>query len=127
MTVTWIKARLQPTEDPDKVSQAIRNIYGEIELETEQGVVSARLDGLEALIGLRSRIAQDRIRDTVKTIFTRWAEGDILSFGLNRQAAYAGHVSLNLKGEDPMGPIQVRIEGDVQSVISFLCEKVAHR
>ncbi len=127
MTVTWIKARLQPTEDPDKVSQAIRNIYGEIELETEQGVVSARLEGLEALIGLRTRIAQDRIRDTVKTIFTRWAEGDILSFGLNRQAAYAGHVSLNLKGEDPMGPIQVRIEGDVQSVISFLCEKVAHR
>ncbi len=127
MTVTWIKARLQPTEDPDKVSQAIRNIYGEIELETKQGVVSARLEGLEALIGLRTRIAQDRIRDTVKTIFTRWAEGDILSFGLNRQAAYAGHVSLNLKGEDPMGPIQVRIEGDVQSVISFLCEKVAHR
>ena len=127
MTVTWIRARLQPTEDPCKVAQAIRNIFGEIELETKQGVVSARFEGLEAISGLRGRIARDRIRDTVKKMFTRWAEGDLLSFGLNRQAAYAGHVSLNLKGEDPMGPIQVRVEGDVQSVISFLCEKVTLR
>ena len=127
MTVTWISARLQPTEDPGKVEQAIRNIFGEIELETKQGVVSARLEGLEALSGLRGRIAQDRIRDTVKTVFTRWAEGDLLSFGLNRQAAYAGHVSLNLKGEDPMGPIQVRVEGDVQSLITYLCEKTMLR
>jgi predicted RNA binding protein with dsRBD fold (UPF0201 family) len=125
--VTWIRARLQPTEDPGKVAQAIRNMFGEIELETKQGVVSARLEGLETLSGLRGRIAQDRIRDTVKKMFTRWAEEDVLSFGLNRQAAYAGHVSLNLKGEDPMGPIQVRIEGDVQSVISFLCEKMKSR
>jgi predicted RNA binding protein with dsRBD fold (UPF0201 family) len=127
LTVTWIRARLQPTEDPDKVAQAIRNIFGEIKLETKQGVVSARLEGVEAISGLRSRIAQDRIRDTVKKMFTRWAEEDVLSFDLNRQAAYAGHVSLNLKGEDPMGPIQVRIEGDVQSVISFLCEKMKSR
>lgn len=127
MTVTWIRAKLQPTEDPEKVAQAIRKIFGEIELETKQGVVSARLEGVETLSGLRGRIAQDRIRDTVKTMLTRWAEGDVLSFGLNRQAAYAGHVSLNLRGEDPMGPIQVRVEGDVQSVISFLCEKVTSR
>jgi predicted RNA binding protein with dsRBD fold (UPF0201 family) len=125
--VTWIRARLQPTEDPGKVAQAIRNMFGEIELETKQGVVSARLEGLETLSGLRGRIAQDRIRDTVKKMFTRWVEEDVLSFGLNRQAAYAGHFSLNLKGEDPMGPIHVRIEGDVQSVISFLCEKVTSR
>lgn len=125
--MTWIRAKLQPTEDPEKVAQAIRKIFGEIELETKQGVVSARLEGVETLSGLRGRIAQDRIRDTVKTMLTRWAEGDVLSFGLNRQAAYAGHVSLNLRGEDPMGPIQVRVEGDVQSVISFLCEKVMSR
>ncbi|MCK4318173.1 hypothetical protein KAW53_05345 [Candidatus Bathyarchaeota archaeon] len=125
--MTWIRAKLQPTEDPEKVAQAIRKIFGEIELETKQGVVSARLEGVETLSGLRGRIAQDRIRDTVKTMLTRWAEGDVLSFGLNRQAAYAGHVSLNLRGEDPMGPIQVRVEGDVQSVISFLCEKMTSR
>ncbi len=127
MTVTWIRARLQPTEDPGKVTQAIRNLFGEIELETKQDFVSARLEGFEALNGLRGKIAQDRIRDTIKTVFTRWAEENLLSFGLNRQAAYAGHFSLNLKGEDPMGPIQVRVEGDVQRLITFLCEKATPR
>jgi predicted RNA binding protein with dsRBD fold (UPF0201 family) len=125
--VTWIRARLQPTEDPFKVEQAIRNMFGEIELETKQGVVSARLEGVEALSVLRGRIAQDRIRDTIKKVFTRWAEENLLSFGLNRQVAYAGHFSLNLKGEDPMGPIQVRVEGDLQRVITYLCEKMTPR
>ncbi len=123
MTVTRVRARLQATEDPGKVAQAIRNIFGEIELETKQGVLSARLEGVEALGVLRSVIARDRVRDTVKKVFTRWADGDRLSFGLNRQAAYAGHFSLNLKGEDAMGPIQVRIEDDVEKVIGYLCEK----
>ncbi len=118
--MTWIRARLQPTEDPDKVAQAIRNIFGEIELETKNGVVSARLEGLEALSGLRSVIARDRVRDTVKRVFTRWAEGGRLSFGVNRQAAYAGHFSLNLKREDAMGPIQVVVEGEAQKVIRYL-------
>ena len=123
MTVTRIKVRLQPTEDPVKVAQAIRNIFGEIELETRKDVVTARLEGMEALKELRGRIARDRIRNTVWKVFTRWTDGDHLSFGLNRQAAYAGHISLNLRREDPMGPIQVSIEGDLQRVITFLCEK----
>jgi predicted RNA binding protein with dsRBD fold (UPF0201 family) len=120
VTVTWIRARLQPTEDPEKVAQAIRNVFGDIELETKQGVISAKLDGVEALGGLRSLIARERVRDTVRTVFTRWAEEDRLSFGLNRQAAYAGHFSLNLRGEDAMGPIQVRVEDDAQTVIRYL-------
>jgi len=62
LTVTWIKARLQPTEDSDKVAQAIRNIFGEIELETKKDVVSSRLEGLEALGRLKSGIA--RVQDS---------------------------------------------------------------
>lgn len=125
--VTRIRARLQPTEDPSKVAQAIRNMFGEIEVETKQGVVSARLEEVEALSVLRGRIAQDRIRDTIKKVFTRWADENLLSFSINRQAAYAGHFSLNLEGEDPMGPIQIRIEGDVERVITYLCEKAGPR
>jgi predicted RNA binding protein with dsRBD fold (UPF0201 family) len=121
--VTRIRARIQPTEDPDKVAQAIRNVFGEVELETRQELISARLEGVEALTGLRGVIARDRVRDTVRKVFTRWADDDRLSFGINRQAAYAGHFSLNLKGEDAMGPIQVVVEGDVDKVIGYLCEK----
>ena len=56
-------------------------------------------------------------------MLTRWTRGDELSFGLSRQAAYAGHVSLNLEGADPMGPIQVSVKGDVEELVRFLTDK----
>ena len=125
MTVTRIRARLNPTEDVLKVENAIRNLFGEIEIHHDSGNSSLRAEvvGHTSLYELKRKIAQDRIRDTIRSVFTRWKEDDRLSFGLNRQAAYAGHVSLNLQNEDPMGPIQVHIIGGVDEVIEFLCGK----
>lgn len=125
MTVTRISARLNPTEDPEKVTQAIRNIFGNIDLELDTGyqIIKAEVDGLKPLYELKRKIAQDRIRDTLRSVFKRWKEQGRLSFGLNRQAAYAGHVSLNLQNEDPMGPIRIELIGNVDEVIDFLCEK----
>jgi len=107
------------------VAEAIRNVFGDIELQVDQAndVISASLEGVEALRGLRGRFAQDRIRDTIRRVFTRWTRGDELSFGLNRQAAYAGHASVNLEMEDPMGPIQVNVSGDIEELIRFLTDK----
>ena len=123
MTTIKIKAQLQPTEDPEKVSKAITNLFGAIPLtiDQEQVIITGKLDEINQLTDLRSRIAQDRIRTTISNTLTRWTDNDYLSFGFNRQAAYAGHVSLNLTNEDPMGPIQVQIRGDVQDAIDFLC------
>jgi predicted RNA binding protein with dsRBD fold (UPF0201 family) len=125
LTVSLIKAWLQPTEDPEKVAHAIKNIFGELDLEVnaKTSTISAKLDGLEKLAVFRDKIAQDRIRDTLKKVFTRWKNENGLSFGLNRQAAYVGHVSINLENEDPMGPIQVNINGDIDSVINYLCDR----
>ena len=79
------------------------------------------INEIKSLANFRSIIARDRIRTTLNNTLLRWMNEDYLSFGLNRQAAFAGHVSLNLTNEDPMGPIQVQIKGDVQDVISYLC------
>ena len=122
MTITKINADLNPTEDQDKVVDAISKIFGEIELEITEDSVSGELVGLIPLSTFRSRIASDKIKSTLGNVFTRWADDDKLSFGLSRQAAHAGHVSINLQNEDPMGPIQVTIEGDIDEVITFLTE-----
>jgi predicted RNA binding protein with dsRBD fold (UPF0201 family) len=120
-----IRAELRPTEDSARVERAIRNMFGEItlSLDEEGRALTASLEGLDGMRELRGRIAQDRIRDTLRVVLTRWTRGDELSFGLSRQAAYAGHVSLNLEGADPMGPIQVSVVGDVEGLVRFLTDK----
>lgn len=123
MTSIRIRTRIQPTEDPEKVAEAIRNVFGDIPLKQKDDEINAHLEDVISLHSFRSKIAQDRIRDTLRRVFTRWSDGDRLGFGLNRQAAFAGHVSLNLDNEDPMGPIEVEIRGDIGRVIDFLCSK----
>jgi predicted RNA binding protein with dsRBD fold (UPF0201 family) len=122
MTSIQIKAQLQPTEDPQRVTKAIRNLFGDISLyhDKERNLITGKITELHQLKELRGRIAQDRIRTTIKNTLTRWVNEDYLSFGLNRQAAYVGHVSLNLTNEDPMGPIQVEVISDVETVIEYL-------
>ncbi|MFH1179891.1 MAG: RNA-binding domain-containing protein [Candidatus Bathyarchaeota archaeon] len=123
MTVIKIKAQIQPTEDPEKVTKALTNLFGNIQLnhDHEENMITGKIEEITQLKELRNRIAQDRIRTTLSNTLTRWMDDDYLSFGLNRQAAYAGHVSLNLTNEDPMGPIQLQIRGDVLALIEFLC------
>jgi len=118
-----IQAHVNPTEDPKKVTKAIRNLFGDIPLifDASNNNLTGKITKIEGIREFRARIAQDRIRTTIKNTLTRWMTDEYLSFGLNRQAAFAGHVSLNLTNEDPMGPIQVKIKGDIQDVIDFLC------
>jgi predicted RNA binding protein with dsRBD fold (UPF0201 family) len=124
MTSIKIKAIVQQTEDPEKVKKAITNLFGDISLnhDRDDSIITGKIDAIEGLHNFRSRIAQDRIKTTLANTLTRWTKEDYLSFGLNRQAAYAGHVSLNLTNEDPMGPIQVQIRGDIIQTIDFLCK-----
>jgi predicted RNA binding protein with dsRBD fold (UPF0201 family) len=98
-------------------------LFGNISLiyDKSQSTLSGKITEITGLKDFRARIAQDRIRATIKNTLTRWMSDDNLSFGLNRQAAFAGHVSLNLTNEDPMGPIQIQIKGDIETVIEFLC------
>lgn len=124
MTRIKIRVKIQPTEDPKKVAEAIRNIFGDISLKQHDQEFTALLEGMVSLQTFRSIIAQDRIRDTLRKVFTRWSNGDRLGFGLNRQAAYAKHVSINLENEDPMGPIEVEIIGNIEKVIEYLCSKI---
>jgi len=120
LTAIRISCRVNPTESPEKVRKALTNMFGEIELIETEVEFTAELEGYLSFRELRARIAQDKIRDTMSNVLTRWTDGDRLSFGLNRQAAYAGHVSMTLENEDPMGPIQVVVEGDVKEVVTFL-------
>ena len=59
----------------------------------------------------RMILQRDRIRAAARSILKRSVEGNRIVFYLNKQAAYASHVSFSApEGESPLGPIQVVVE-----------------
>ena len=87
-------------------------------------ILEAHMEGIHSLRHLKDSLTRDRVRDSVRAMLTRWAqENDRLTFQLNKQAAYANHVSIYHANKVPMGPIEVGIDGDPAEVIEYLCGK----
>jgi predicted RNA binding protein with dsRBD fold (UPF0201 family) len=112
-----IETEINPTENSDKVKLAIENMFGSVEFEVQTekrgGVLTARLKGSEGLTKFYNLLRRERIRDAARTVLFRGLEGKTISFLLNKQVAYAGHVSFSEPtGESPLGPIKVEISCD---------------
>ena len=71
---------------------------------------------------LRELFRRQRIRESGRAFLSRRSEGNVLAFGINRQAAYAGRISFYRAKEAPLGPIQVTVRGDISKVVDYLCE-----
>jgi len=123
-----VRAHLNPTESQEKLEKAITNLFGEVTLERTKihGVtyLEAKASGIESMGQLRQRIASDRIRDAARAMLSRWAtKNEKVTFHLNRQAAYANHVSIYHASKSPLGPIEVEIEGPPEEIVQFLTGK----
>jgi uncharacterized protein len=77
----------------------------------------------------RMIIQRDRIRAAARSILRRSVEGNRMTFFLNKQAAYAGHVSFSApEGESPLGPIQVIVETEhMEELIDWLAGRQEER
>jgi len=109
------EAFIYPTEDPGKVEKAIKTVFPtcSITLENpseEVRILRAREHGKEALIPLQSLLRQDRIRDAARSILMSGISNNTITFHLNKQVAFVGHISFSMpSAESPLGPIIVRI------------------
>jgi predicted RNA binding protein with dsRBD fold (UPF0201 family) len=67
----------------------------------------------------------DRIRDAARRLLFKSIRGNMVSFCLNKQVAFAGHVSFSEEtGESPLGPIKINIEAEhPQQLVDWLAEK----
>jgi len=109
-----VETEINPTETEDKVKTAIENIFGNVQTKTQpiykMGLLTAETKGLEALTKLYNLLRRERIRDAARTVLFDSINGKTISFCLNKQVAYAGHVSFSKEtAESPLGPIKVRI------------------
>jgi len=120
-----IRVEVHPTESREKVEAAVRNVLGEVPLTaSEKGgtvVLESSLRGVESLSNLRDILRRTRIRDAARGLLTRISGEAVMSFGLNKQAAYMGRASFYGAGESPLGPIQVVITGEVAKAVKYLC------
>ena len=110
-----IEADVNPTETEEKVKRAIENVFGAVETKVEpmyRGVkISATGKGSEALTRLYNLLRREHIRAAARKVLVASIDRNTISFCLNRQVAYAGHVSFcQQEAESPLGPIRAKIE-----------------
>jgi len=126
-----VETEVNPTESEDKVRLAVDNVLGNAEVTIKPSgkatVLVAHAKGQDALIKLRNIMRTDRIRDAARRLLHKAARGDAIVFFLNKQVAYAGHVSFcEETAESPLGPIRFTIEtDDSQQLIEWLAEKTS--
>jgi predicted RNA binding protein with dsRBD fold (UPF0201 family) len=114
------KARVNPTEDRDKVINAISNIFKFDELEIGDGYVSVTGEN-ESMLDLRESLKIRKIRDTAERIFLNGTDGNKISFSLSKQAALVFTPNFVDKGMSALGEIDVTIEtDDVEGFIKWM-------
>jgi predicted RNA binding protein with dsRBD fold (UPF0201 family) len=110
-----VETEANPTEAEEKVKTAVANLFGNITLQTKPAyrgsVLIAEADGQEALVKLRNLLRNDRVRDAARKVLFRSLRGNAISFCLNKQVAFAGHISFSeAVAESPLGPLKVMIK-----------------
>ena len=128
-----IEAQVNPTEDLEKVKQAVTNIFGtltfNVKTKTWGQLLTSEAKGHESLIKLFNILNKERIVSAARKVFLSGLEENSVTFYLNKQVAYAGHISFcQQTAESPLGPIKVQIRcSDPRKLIDWLAPKMTRR
>jgi len=124
-----IEVEVNPTEDPEKVKRAVENVIGNAEFEFKPlkrgSMLTARVKGIDGLIKFQNLLRRERIRDAARGVLFDGLGDKSVVFYLNKQVAYAGHVSFSKPvAESPLRPIRVQIRCDKpRELIEWLAPK----
>jgi len=114
-----LEARCFPTEERDKVVNAIRSVFPDAEVSGEDRL-TGRASGLESLQELLKR---QRIRSAARSVLLRGMTDCAVTFGLNKQVAFMGKVSFSTEPQ-PLGDIVVTILAeDPKAVVDLLTSR----
>lgn len=127
--IVHVEVEINPTESEDKVKSAVENMFGSIPVQIKplrkSSLLVSEAKGLEALTKLCNLLRRERIRSAARAVLYEGLKGNTISFCLNKQVAYAGHVSFSKEiAESPLGPIKVQIEcKNPRELINWLTSK----
>ena len=127
----FVEAEINPTETEEKVKTAVANMFGDVPVKVEPSqvgsVLVAEAKSRDALENFRGILRRDRVRAAARKILYTRARGKSISFCLNKQVAFVGHVSFSQEtGESPLGPIRVTIESEnPRELIDWIAPRTA--
>ncbi len=113
----YAEAEINPTESEEKVRRAVANVFGELPMHAKTlhkgNLLVAEATGLDALNSFQSLLRREHIRSAARGVFYEGMGKNSVSFCLNKQVAFAGHISFSKEiAESPLGPIRVKVECD---------------
>lgn len=98
-----IKTKIHPTEDADKVIQAVKNLFPDAEIEVRNGDLKARAWDLNKF---RDLLRRQRILDTARSELIKGRYENEITIYLNKQTAYISKI--NFTDEDAiLSPIKI--------------------
>lgn len=112
-----ITAPVYDTEVPDRVTNAITNVFPGAELDHQHGEIVGETHDLSHFSELLHR---REILDTARGAFFENRRGDTFSFDLKKQAAFQGVVNFAVGDPDELGEIHVRVRVIEPGVETFI-------
>ncbi len=119
-----LEGSVSPSEDPERVLKALRNVLGDCEYEVKQTQTSITLrsGSLRCMVRVRDQFRDRRIRGVARKLALGSKTEYRLTFMLNRQAALEGIIALcSSEEESPLGPLYLTLESpDLDKLIEWL-------
>ena len=110
------------SEDPDKVIQAISNIFPYSDIKNENFSIKAQSNELRSLEKIYESIASTQSQKSYTRNLENNLEGNSTWFFLNKQAAFVDQVAICDEAEEsPLGPIKVILNSsNIDGIIDWI-------
>lgn len=113
---------IKPSEDPQKVEQAVSNILVEMDINVNKYTLKATSRNLESLSKISETIKARKTQNVYRRQLNQNLMDDSTWFYLNKQAAFVNTIALCSEAEEsPMGPIKVILNSkNIEWIIEWL-------
>lgn len=115
-------AAVNPSEDPDKVRQAVSHVLLEADYKYEDGSIKATSKNLQSLAKIYDTIRSRKVTKTYRRQMRYNTHGDTTWFYLNKQAAFVDVIAICEEAtESPLGPIKIILHSkNIERIVDWL-------
>ena len=113
---------VNPSEDPEKIKQAISNIFPNSKIKNENYSISAQSKDLNSFEKIYETIYSKQSQKSYRRNLENNLENDSTWFYLNKQAAFVEEIAICEEAEEsPLGPIKVVLTSpDIDGILDWI-------